>query len=101
MIKMKDLSIEALEEYLISLIVQKQQTDDVIKKIKEIYDSISEDESVDVNFTHDGKNLRIIVKIINNTQPKCWIEGSQYKFNFFIAHIFDFQTERDKAYAIV
>lgn len=99
MIKMKSLSLEALEEYIVGLIIHKQQTDDVVKKIKEIHDSLTEEQSLGLHFTNNGTNVRIIVKVINTNLPKCWIEGNQYKFNSFIASTFDFPPEREKSHA--
>ena len=94
MITIKNLTVETLGEYLISVGVEKGIVYDVITKINELDNKLHNGEYVDVNFTNTDERVCIVVKVINDSKPKTWVENGEYKFNSQIVHNFEFKKER-------
>lgn len=96
MIKMRNLSIEALEGYICSLFIAKDISDKILTKISLLNNTINSDEFIEVQTSTHGNNIRIILKVINDKLPKCFIVNHEYKFNSYIAEIFDYPFKREK-----
>jgi hypothetical protein len=88
MFKLEDLKIETLNDYIKHLFIVDNLKRDILLKVKEINKKLTSDEMVIVKTTKDGDNkFNIIISVINNTLPKCYVVNNEYKFNSYIAHI--------------
>lgn len=81
---MGDWTIDSLTEYLVTLFIAKDIVNNIIKKVDKISHSLPEEEFLAIGIEKNGNDIHVILKIINESKPKCWIENFQYKFNSHI-----------------
>ena len=80
-------SIEEFEEHLVSLFIAKQIVKDIVAKVFSLSVSAKPEEQIAIGVEQNGKDIKVILKVFNDTKPKCWVEDFQYKFNSYISEI--------------
>lgn len=69
MIAIKNMTVEVLGEYLISLSIEKGFVYDVMTSIEKLDNALQQNEYLDVSFSHQDNKLEIVIKIINDNKP--------------------------------
>ncbi len=84
---MGEWTITSLTEYLVNLFITKNVVNEIIKKVDKLSHSLPEEQFLAIGVEQNGKDIKVILKVFDDTKPKCWIEGFQYKFNSYISEI--------------
>lgn len=78
---MGDWTIDSLTEYLVTLFIAKNIVDKIIRKVDKVSHSLPEEEFLAIGVEKNGNDIHVMLKIIDDTKPKCWVEDYTYKFN--------------------
>lgn len=84
-------SVEQFEQYLVDLFIAKEICRNIVDKALALDSSIKATEQLAIGIEKNGKNIQVILKVFDDSLPKCWVEGFQYKFNSYIAEIINIE----------
>ena len=67
---MGEWTITSLTEYLINLFITKNIVNDIIKKVDKLSHSLSAEEFLAIGVEQNGKDIKVILKVFDETKPK-------------------------------
>lgn len=74
-------TIDSLTQYLVDMFISKNIIDEIVKKVDRVAHALPDEEFLAIGVEKNGNNIHVILKVFDETKPKCWIEDNTYKFN--------------------